>query len=83
MNLLIFSGINYLYPNPANKHIFLSLANIASEGTIIINNITGQELIRQSFSANEPIDVSNLNPGMYILQLIDGQHIWSEKLIIE
>ena len=52
---------SYLYPNPANKLITV----VGSEESVYIYDITGKLII--SSDELENIDISILNPGLYIL----------------
>ena len=55
-------------PNPANDHITLSSATPGAVCTIL--NTTGQVLLTQAISSSmEPIDVSGLAPGLYLLNM--------------
>jgi len=47
-----------------------------------IYNQTGQRVFNEEGSANI-IDVSNLQPGMYIIEVVSGQKKIREKLLTE
>ena len=59
-----------IYPNPFKDNIKLS--NIKELRSIIINDITGRQI--KTLSPSTEINLSSLNPGVYIinLQMIDG-----------
>ena len=67
-----------LYPNPVKDFVFL-------ESTTPINNyklysITGQ-LIRNGALLNNSLDLSNLSPGIYTLNLYNNKKIEVKKII--
>ena len=75
-----------IYPNPftGNTNIKLNL-NKASQIKVILTDITGREVY--NFSSNQPegifnhsIDGSQLVPGMYILQVRNGNEVKIVKL---
>ncbi len=63
-----------IYPNPANKILILSSANIAGKLTIEIFNIEGKVLKSEAllFKNQTTIDVSNLKRGVYLLKIENG-----------
>lgn len=84
---LLSSSIT-LYPNPANKLIFLGTnSNLLIEKIQIINN-TGQiisELVPTQFQDNYPIDLTSpvhLNPGMYYLRVLSYGKVITKKFIV-
>ena len=82
-------GISYIntesftiYPNPATNEIFIS----GESGTIInevnIYNQLGQKVLYQQRIDNA-IDVSMLQPGVYIIELVSDEFIVRKSLIIK
>ena len=75
------NGSLFIYPNP-NEGMFRVLLNSAlPQTTVIIYDITGQQLFREATNGQKEItvDVSELPAGIYILKA--GQ--WTEKFVIE
>jgi serine protease AprX len=70
------------YPNPADEYVYFE--NTQGVVTINIYDIKGA-LIRTAelLNGKKQIQVSDLNPGMYIIQLVSKTNIYTEKLIIE
>jgi len=71
-----------LYPNPTTNKLFISSENNIPVDKITIYNQLGQNVLHQK-AFNNTIDVSALQPGIYILELISGSLGQREKLIIE
>lgn len=71
-----------IYPNPANKAIAVTGNNMK---TIHIYNTLGQKMLTVDAidSAEISVDVSNLNNGLYLIQLITTEgHLFTEQVII-
>ncbi len=68
-----------IYPNPSNNDLYI-LSNDTSIDKIQIYDLQGKLLIDEHFS-NSPnyINVSNLNNGLYILQLLKQQNQTIQK----
>jgi len=82
------SSIN-IYPNPATDNFNIQLINIVEKQIIIeLYNIVGEKVIQENFICNEEqflknIKINYLLPGLYILKIINGDIIKTQKLIIE
>jgi hypothetical protein len=58
-----------IYPNPVENNLNIKLpSNLGNETRFTINNILGQEISKGDFK-NNVIDVSQLQTGMYFLQI--------------
>ncbi|WP_299620542.1 endonuclease [uncultured Tenacibaculum sp.] len=67
-----------VYPNPAINFINISLRDQRDSSYKIINTL-GQIVKTGTIERN--IDVSNLNNGMYIIEVSDGQKLLTKKFI--
>ena len=71
----------YIYPNPANHEVFIS----SNTGVIItettIYNQIGKKVLHHN-PATQPIDVSMLKQGVYIIEVCSQDFKVREKLII-
>jgi hypothetical protein len=70
-----------IYPNPATNELFIS-----SENNILVNEITiynqlGQNVLQQN-GVNNSIDISMLQQGIYVIELVSGNSAFREKLMI-
>jgi hypothetical protein len=66
-----------IFPNPASSQISIRVDSDYSE--IIIRSINGQEVKREVFA--NTIDISDLQPGIYVVTLSGDQGLVSEKFI--
>lgn len=62
-----------IYPNPARNQI--SIAGIA-ETQIEICNPLGQVLMQAKINENEPVDISELQPGIYFIRSNDSGKVY-------
>jgi hypothetical protein len=78
-----------LFPNPTHQTVTIASDKFSENTTLTITNIVGKTIIylnevttniNQSFS--KTINVSNLPPGIYIVELISGNTRASKKLVI-
>lgn len=73
-----------VYPNPTNGAIRIS--NSGKEGKVIVNviNTLGAVIKSVSFHSftEETIDLSNLAPGNYTIQIIAGDDVVNEKVML-
>lgn len=77
-----------VHPNPTNGTFTLELNNVKSDDyKISITNVLGQEvyLILKEINGtiSEDIDISNLEKGVYILEISSSESSVSEKIILE
>jgi dienelactone hydrolase len=77
-----------LSPNPADNLITISINNMDltnEKYDVRIVNITGQVVFERSqlLSSKNPIDISNLAKGIYMLQIKNEKIQKSEKIIIQ
>jgi len=67
-------------PNPASTT--LTIENAAG-AQIYVYNIAGQEVMSvEAAEANETLNVSNLNAGLYIVRVVNGKEVSSAKVSI-
>lgn len=70
-----------IFPNPANKDIFISGLKTASVIEINLYNQFGEKVLT-SILPSEKIDISSINSGFYIVEIITSKTRIIEKLII-
>ena len=68
-----------VYPNPTSDKLNIKLTQPTK---IYITNYTGQ-IVYNSFSKSETVDVSNFIPGMYIVTIIQSNSTKTQKVIIK
>ncbi|MCF6183789.1 MAG: FG-GAP-like repeat-containing protein [Bacteroidales bacterium] len=77
------SGI-HIFPNPVNDFVTVDINNPANSKNVKIQvcNILGEILIENMVSQNkEKIDLSELKPGMYIVNVLTDNRIFTSKII--
>ena len=68
-----------VYPNPARNIITINARSLKN-ASYSIKNLLGQTIISNKVSRNA-INVNDLQAGMYIIEVTDGQKSFTEKLI--
>jgi len=71
-----------IYPNPANQEVFISNSSGATITEVTIYNQIGQKVLYHK-PVNQPVDVSMLRQGMYIIEVVLGSKKARRLLIIE
>jgi hypothetical protein len=77
-----------LYPNPANEIVNVNYDLAApSEVTVRILDVNGREVFVQNEGTTQngrvAVNTSNLAAGMYMVQLVAGNTVTTERLIVE
>jgi hypothetical protein len=76
-----------IYPNPANKELFVQLGDEFSEDVVCrLFSKEGKEIMLTKTKIREGVlslDIFNIESGVYILQLNNGENIKREKIIIQ
>jgi hypothetical protein len=72
-----------VYPNPATSHIVIESPEVTVD-LVRMYNINGQlaRETRGSINGHTRLDVQDLNKGLYLLQIIAGNQVYSSKLLI-
>jgi hypothetical protein len=70
-----------VYPNPATDNLYINNSNYAYSIIMILDLQGKQVLIKQIDS--EPIDISNLNKGIYVVKLVGSDNVMITKFIKE
>ena len=83
-----FDGKISVYPNPTNGVINLDLTGVTPDNyTLTITNILGEvvykSLVYTSGVYNDIIDISKLKSSNYIVQIENGDHVFTDKIIIK
>jgi hypothetical protein len=71
-----------IYPNPASDMFMVELESSITDCYIRVFNMVGQQVVLQRFD-NQPINISRLPSGTYLVRLVSGSKIiGTQKLII-
>jgi len=80
-----FNEILKLYPNPVIDKLYIEFSNTSEyvEKIILFYDLSGRVIYKNKSSQSQiQIDLSNVNPGLYILNLIvNGQYYTTHKII--
>ncbi len=74
-----------LYPNPASDMIFITIPGIDTEYDLRIYSLTGQLLQQERLMPpvdRQPVNLDDLDTGLYLIQLTDGANRYPKKLVI-
>ncbi|WP_299333075.1 FG-GAP-like repeat-containing protein [uncultured Psychroserpens sp.] len=69
-----------IYPNPAKDVINIKSLELNDSAIYTVFDITGKRVLNSKLESSS-IDISNLTPGNYILRIISGTKIKSQKFI--
>lgn len=75
-----------LYPNPNEGSFTIELAQeIGKTGTISVTDILGKEVVRNTVKIEKsmPLNISNLNKGIYILKIETDKQAFTKKVILQ
>ena len=83
-NPTIHSDGFYMYPNPTDAMLNIHSTASASNSTLVcIYSLTGQLLVRKSFQDSQTtVDLADMLPGTYIVNLSNGSFTTTEKLVV-
>jgi hypothetical protein len=71
-----------VYPNPASQDLTISLMDGNHEATIDMFDVQGDLIFSHKIDSKETLDIQNLAPGIYALQLRTASGQGYKKLII-
>ena len=76
-----------VYPNPASQNVNVRMEGINGQTTIRIATLTGKTVAQRSVNIDnnfsvETFNVSDLTPGVYVLQIVNDEAVLSRKLVI-
>jgi|GEM_PF-1716141 len=74
-----------IFPNPVSDMLYIEFPKALSINNISIISLTGQQvnaIITPKSNLTYEIDMCNLMPGIYFLQLRDREKVWSKKIVV-
>ena len=76
-----------LYPTPTSENVNVRIEGIGGQTTIRISTLTGKTVAHRAISIDndfsiETFNVSDLTPGVYVLQIVNDDAVISRKLVI-
>ncbi len=72
----------FIYPNPARFVLNISTQNPEEIENVCIYTLSGQKVLQER-PTNGSVDISNLHPGMYILELMVDNTRLRKRLIVQ
>jgi hypothetical protein len=66
-----------IYPNPSSDTVYIDVNY--SQLKVVVYDILGKQVMNKSITNN--IDISQLEKGVYILQLSDGAKVTTQRII--
>jgi len=77
-----FKGFT-IYPNPVNQFIHVSCSQTDGVKKIGIIDVSGKVLLERSMQSNNfTLSVGHLEEGMYIIRVMSGKKMYSQKLYV-
>jgi len=70
-----------IYPNPSNGN-FMVATNDATNKTLQMYDVNGKQVLTQTINGNTTIDASNLNAGIYNLNIVSSKGVVNKRLVI-
>lgn len=72
-----------LYPIPTKNKLNISLKTLTESATIKIYDTAGKEVLQKEINVKDTIEINtaSLKTGLYILQLITNDKIYTEKIL--
>lgn len=79
-----------VYPNPSRNEVtYLTVNGRSEEFTVSVMDINGKQVYQQTVTDQIgvptalQINTANLANGIYMIKLVDGRNIYTEKLVVE
>lgn len=73
-----------IHPNPSSGQFTLTLPTAAANSQLIIYDMLGQTVLRQTLSSKQEIINLSSNPkGIYYIQVLSGGNVFVEKIILQ
>lgn len=72
-----------IYPNPTKGNFNIDIFNSKLITSIEIYSIFGEKVYETASSENNPIAISNLKKGIYLIKIRQNENIISKKLVVE
>jgi hypothetical protein len=72
-----------LFPNPSSDYLFLEIKSNWSFDQLSVYNIEGQAVMNKRIMSQAPLDIRELIPGHYVLELIGDQKVLRHSFVKE
>ena len=71
-----------MYPNPVSNGMLYMSSSINFNKNVEIYALTGQRVYSKNIQTQEPLNISNLNRGIYIVRIEEEGKIATRKLVV-
>lgn len=71
-----------IYPNPAHDLLTVNLGSAVEPTGVSVTDVRGSATSAR-YQGHGNVDISNLAPGLYIVSVQNGQHVYHQKFIKE
>ena len=72
------------FPNPVRQGTLTIKTFTAKEKEITIYNVLGKKVFTQKFSGlTKQLDLTQINSGIYIMKVLEGDKVATKKLVIK
>lgn len=71
-----------MYPNPVSNGVLYMSSSISLNKNVEIYSLTGQRVYSKNVQAQEPINILNLNKGIYLVKIEEAGKIATRKLVV-
>ncbi|MDV6169405.1 T9SS type A sorting domain-containing protein [Flavobacterium sp. DG1-102-2] len=71
-----------IYPNPAKDRIYITTAKPAMSKDVEIFDMLGKRIMQATLNGKE-LSITNLNRGVYIIKIKEGDASATRKLVVE
>jgi len=77
------AGAMVVFPNPTNNKVNVLFRNIIFNANIKVFNVTGRCVFETGNQSGQKleIDLSNQSPGIYFIEVHDGENVWVGKVV--
>jgi concanavalin A-like lectin/glucanase superfamily protein/type IX secretion system substrate protein len=73
-----------IYPNPSNGNFIIQLPSNPHNASISIYTVLGENVFKSEINNQKTIlDISKQPSGMYFVKILDGEKVYSEKIVVE
>lgn len=71
-----------VYPNPVSNGVLHVESSLNLEKTVSLFDVLGKEVMKTT-SSNTTINIANLNSGIYIVKITEGEKTATKKLVVK
>lgn len=81
VDILTAQGLT-IFPNPASEKLTIELPDDIAHAQLNIFGTDGQLMLAKKLTSGESLDIQNLAPGLYLVEILAGKQRTERKIII-